>query len=63
MYMSAFSQRTFGSLKQKILSGIPESSKFDALRSGLAITFSVAMATFFVCDVCAIEETDEKKYL
>jgi hypothetical protein len=39
---------------------IPESSKLDAMRSSLAITFAVTMATFFVCDECAIETCKEK---
>jgi hypothetical protein len=51
----------FGALKQKmLLFVIPESSKLDAMRSSLAITFAVTMATFFVCDECAIETCKEK---
>ena len=59
--MSFFSQRMLGALKQKmLLFVIPESSKLDAMRSSLAITFAVTMATFFVCDECAIETCKEK---
>jgi hypothetical protein len=51
----------FGALKQKmLLFVIPESSKLDAMRSSLAITFAVTMATFFVCDECAIETCKDK---
>ncbi len=39
---------------------MPESLKLDALRNSLAITFAVAMATFFVCDVNAIEVSERK---
>ena len=59
--MSFFSQKMFGALKQKmLLFVIPERSKLDAMRSSLAITFAVTMATFFVCDECAIETCKEK---
>ena len=55
--MSFFSQRMLGALKQKmlLLFVIPESSKLDAIRGSLAITFAVTMTTFFICDECAIE--------
>jgi hypothetical protein len=59
--MSFFTQRMLETLKQKmLLFGIPESSKLDAMRSSLAITFAVTMATFFVCDECAIKICKEK---
>jgi len=59
--MSFFPQRMLGALKQKmLLFVIPESSKLDTMRSSLAITFAVTMATFFVCDECAIETCKEK---
>jgi hypothetical protein len=59
--MSFFSQRILRAWKQKmLLFVIPESSKLDAMRSSLAITFAVTMATFFVCDECAIETCKEK---
>jgi hypothetical protein len=61
--MSFFSQRLLGTLKQKmllLLFVIPESSKLDAMRSSLAITFAVTMATFFVCDECPIETGKDK---
>jgi hypothetical protein len=43
-----------------LLFAIPERSKLDTMRSSLAITFAVTMATFFVCDECAIETCKEK---
>jgi hypothetical protein len=59
--MSFFSQKMFGVLKQKmLLFVIPESSKLDVMRSSLAITFAVAMATSFVCDEYAIGACKEK---
>ncbi len=58
--MSFFSQRLFKALKQRILFVMPESLKLDALRNSLSITFAVAMATFFVCDVNAIEASEKK---
>jgi hypothetical protein len=60
--MSFFSQRMLEALKQKmlLLFVIPESSKLDAMRGSLSITFAVTMATFFVCDECAIETCKEK---
>jgi len=59
--MSFFPHRMLGALKQKmLLFVIPESSKLDTMRSSLAITFAVTMATFFVCDECAIETCKEK---
>ena len=59
--LSFFTHRMLGTLKQKkLLFGIPESSKLDAMRSSLAITFAVTMATSFVCDECAIEMCKEK---
>jgi hypothetical protein len=42
-------------LKQRILFGADDSSNNEALRSSLAITFAVAMATFFVLDIHTIE--------
>jgi hypothetical protein len=58
--MSFFSQRLLRGLKQNILFVIPESLKLDPLRNSLAITFAVAMATFFVCDLNAIEASEKK---
>ncbi len=59
--MSFFSQRRLEALKQKMsLFIIPERSKIDAMRSSLAITFAVTMATSFICDECAIERCKEK---
>jgi hypothetical protein len=55
--MSFFSQRIFGAFKQKmVLFVMPQNLKINAMRSSLAITFAVAMSTFFVCDECAIEK-------
>ena len=59
--MSFFSRRMLAAWKQKmLLFVIPERSKLDTMRSSLAITFAVTMATFFVCDECAIETCKEK---
>jgi hypothetical protein len=58
--MSFFSQRLLRDLKQNILFVMSESLKLDALRNSLAITFAVAMATFFVCDLNAIEASEKK---
>jgi hypothetical protein len=58
--MSFFSQRLLRALKQNILLVMPESLKLDPLRNSLAITFAVAMATFFVCDLNAIEASEKK---
>ena len=59
--MTFFSQRLLKTLKHKILLFvIPESSKLDTMRSSLAITFAITMATFFVCDECGIKSCKEK---
>jgi hypothetical protein len=58
--MSCFSQRLLRALKQNILFVMPKSLKLDPLRNSLAITFAVAMATFFVCDLNAIEASENK---
>ncbi len=42
---------------------MPERLKLDALRNSLANTFAVAMATFFVCDVHAIEASEKIGHL
>ncbi len=59
--MAFFSQRLLKALKRKVLLFvISESSKLDAMRSSLSITFAVTMATFFVCDEWGIEKCKEK---
>ena len=59
--MSLLSQRVFEKLKQRILLfAVSDSSNNEALRSSLAITFAVAMATFFVFDIHAIEVSKTK---
>jgi hypothetical protein len=58
--MFFFSQKLFRALKQNILFVMPESLKLDALRNSLAITFAVAMATFFIGDLNAIEASEKK---
>jgi|tagenome__1003787_1003787.scaffolds.fasta_scaffold20575642_1 hypothetical protein len=58
--MSLLSRRIFERLKQRILFVVDKSSNNEALRSSLAITFAVAMATFFVCDVHAIKASKTK---
>ena len=58
--MSFLSQRLLRALKQNILFVMPKSLKLDPLRNSLAITFAVAMATFFVCDLNAIEASENK---
>jgi hypothetical protein len=59
--MSFMSQRLFRILKQKILFVMPEILKLDTFKNSLAITFAVAMATFFVCDVNAIEVSEKNR--
>jgi hypothetical protein len=58
--MSFLSQSLFRILKQKILFVMPDILKLEVLKNSLAITFAVAMATFFVCDVNAIEASEKK---
>jgi hypothetical protein len=58
--MPLLSQRIFERLKQRIIFAVSETSKNEDLKSGMGITFAVAMATFFVCDVHAIEALERK---
>ena len=53
--------KDFGALNQRLLLVMAETSKNEDLRSSLAITFAVAMATFFVCDVNAIEASERNQ--
>jgi hypothetical protein len=57
--MLFFSQRLLTALKQNILFVMPESLKLDPFRNSLAITFAVALAAFFVCDLNAIEASEK----
>ena len=59
--MAFFSQRLWKGLKNQVaLFAISKSPEIDTMRSSLAITFAVTMATFFVCDECGIESSKEK---